>query len=425
MTKIKYLNSERYYKNVLLIGILLAIIWIALVDTKPYSDFDYYYRLSVDIANGGSFGDTYTSVGYCIVLGGIFKIFGASILKAKIFNILLTFISCICFFHILKIADIKEKARKVIFTLFVFTPNNIFYNSILATEILFTTILLIITLIYFTKLKHKYILIGILCGLNTMIKPFFIIFFFAIFLVEFIINKKLFKALKSALIVLFFTVLLISPWVYRNTKLMGQFTSVSNNEGIVLYINNNSQNKLGRWMPAENVENSIVKTKEYKNANATQKNIMLKRAAKTWIKGHPLQFIELGFKRLFNNYFWDDDILYAIYGAQMNKYIIGLFALITNVVRIVVFIPAIIYILVRSTKILKTVIKKTKGYKLDKFELYNIILFYMFTIVYFITEGQSRYAFPEIFIMTYCFQKFIELYTRDRLTTKPKFHSYM
>ncbi len=72
-------------------------------------------------------------------------------------------------------------------------PNNIFYNSILANEILFTTILLIITNIYFSKVKHKYIYIGVLTGVNTIIKPFFILFAFAVFLVNLLKRKKVIK----------------------------------------------------------------------------------------------------------------------------------------------------------------------------------------------------------------------------------------
>jgi len=31
------------------------------------------------------------------------------------------------------------------------------------------------------------------------------------------------------------------------------------------------------------------------------------------------------------------------------------------------------------------------------------VIFYMFTVIYFVTEGQGRYAFPLIFILVYYF----------------------
>jgi 4-amino-4-deoxy-L-arabinose transferase-like glycosyltransferase len=286
--------------------------------------------------------------------------------------------------------------------MFVFIPNNIFYNSILGTELIFTAILLAATNLYMGSMKFKYILIGILAGLNTMIKPFFIIFFFLIFLVDIIKNRKLLSSIKNSLIVLLFTAIVISPWIYRNSKLMGEFTYVSNNGGIVLYINNNSQNDKGRWMPAEDVENSIVKTKAYKNANMTEKNKMLSAEAKKWIKAHPMEFIDLGFKRLFNTYFVGDDVGYSIYGSNISYNLQKNIIKITNLIRRVIFGIGIISILVYSIVILMLIIKG-KTDILNRFNVYSVILFFMFTCVYFITEGQGRYSFPIIFVFVYWF----------------------
>lgn len=406
--KTDIMKRNKYYEIIILLGLICCILWVALVNTQPFSDFDYYYTLAAGIANGKQWGDTYTSVGYSIVLGQIFKVFGISILNAKIFNIILTFISNLLFLIILKRIPLKEVERKIIFTLFVFIPNNIFFNSVLGTEILFTTILLGITCLYFSKVRLRYVLIGILTGLNTMIKPFFIVFFFAVFLIDLITQKKLLKPLLNSAIVLILSFLILTPWLYRNTKLIGQFTYVSNNDGIVLYINNNSQNKAGRWMAADDVENSIVKTQEYKKANMTQKNKMLKSAAKKWIRSHPKQFIVLGFKRLFNTYFVGDDIVYSVHGANLSSYSKIVLYSITGIIRNIIFVFGIVYILLYGIYTLLNIFKIKSG-DINKFDLYCVILFCMFTAVYFVTEGQGRYSFPEIFILVYGFYHFIKL----------------
>jgi len=201
--------------------------------------------------------------------------------------------------HILEKMGIREALRKRIFVLFVLFPMNIYYNSILASEILFTTLFLLGTYIYLSDInyKYKYVLIGVITGLNTMVKPYFPLFALAIILTDLMWQKELWKSLKNGAVVLLMTLLIIAPWLYRNYELMGQLTYVSNNGGIVLYINNNSQNKLGGWMPAEDVENSVVNRPDYRLANLTQQNNMLSRAAKQWIMGHPREFVELGFKR--------------------------------------------------------------------------------------------------------------------------------
>jgi hypothetical protein len=159
-------------------------------------------------------------------------------------------------------------------------------------------------------------------------------------------------------------------------------------------------------MAAADVENSIVKTTEYKNANMTKKNKMLANSAKKWIKDHPMKFIELGFKRLFNTYFIGDDVVYSVSGSSLSDYAKSKLYTITNNIRTIIFLPAIAYILIYSIFILRSiVIGKTD--MLNKFSVYAVVLFYMFTSIYFITEGQGRYAFPELFIMIYYFYESI------------------
>ena len=313
--------KKNYYTIITILGLLICIIWLITVNTQPFSDFDYYNKLAQQIAKGGPWGDTYTSVGYSIILGFIYSIFGINLISAKILNIALTFINYMLLYKILYRIPLSKIKRKIIYTMFVFFPNNIFYTGITANEILFTTILLSITLTYYSNTKLKYILIGILTAINAVIKPFFIIFFLVLFIIELITKYNITQVLKHTSIILVVSALCISPWIYRNTKFIGEFTSISNNGGIVLYINNNSQNKYGRWMAAEKVKDSVVLKKEYIEANMTEKNRILTSSAKKWIIAHPLQFIELGLKRLFNTYFIADDIFFAFNGTSLNKYI--------------------------------------------------------------------------------------------------------
>lgn len=102
-------SKTNYYKIIIGLSMLLCILWVIFVDTKPFSDFEYYYNLAVSIANGGEWGDTYTSVGYSIVLGGLFKLFGASLALGKIFNLVLTFWTSIILRNIKKNKNYRTK----------------------------------------------------------------------------------------------------------------------------------------------------------------------------------------------------------------------------------------------------------------------------------------------------------------------------
>ncbi len=393
-------KKNKFYIFVSIISLILSILWIIFVNTKPSSDFQYYNTVARQVANGGQWGDTYTSVGYAIVLGFVYKLFGLSIMVGKIFNIFLSALSFFILFKLLKKVELEEKKRKIIFTIFAFFPNTIFYNSLLCTEILFTTIFLFIGLLYFSDFKYKYIFIGILTGINAMIKPFFLIFFFAVFMIQIVNRVGFLKTIKNTLVVLLFSALTLSPWIYRNTKLIGQFTTISNNGGIVLYINNNSQNNAGRWMPAANVKDSLVNQKKYKDANPTERNNMLSSAAKKWILSHPLQFIDLGFKRIYNTYYIADDIAFTYNGTGLSTTAQNILANWAYIYKMIIFIPATVMVIIKCIEVIKSLIKKKT---MDNFMVYNLICYFMFACTYFITEGQGRYSFPAIIIMTYFF----------------------
>lgn len=406
--KFSSLKEYKFYKIMLLLGFVLSALWVVFVNTQTYSDFLYYFRTGAEIAEGLPWGDTYTAVGYSIILGGLFKIFGVSLAVAKAFNVFLLTINNVLLLEMLDTAGLKDLNKRIVFAIYVLFPNNIFYASLVANEVVFTTCIFIITLIYLSDLQYKYVYLGLLTGIATLIKPFFIVFFFAVFLVDLIKDKKLWPAVKNSALVLLFCAISLSPWLYRNSKLIGQFTYVSNNAGVVLYINNNSQNESGKWMSAYDVENSIANTSAYIAANPTQQNNMLKNAAKEWIKSNPDEFFVLGLKRLDNTFFKAEDIYYSTHGSfitdSQTEYI---FEKLTSY-RMLIFKLALLSIFIYSLIIMKNIFQR-RTQMLDRFNLYTTVVFYMFTVIYFTTEGQSRYAFPMIFIFTYYFCIFVSL----------------
>lgn len=56
----------------------------------------------------------------------------------------------------------------------------------------------------------------------------------------------------------------------------------------------------------------------------------------------------------------------------------------------------------------KTIYNLIAKNSLKAYDIYGLILFYMFTSVYFVTEGQPRYSFPLIFIAIYFFCNALE-----------------
>ncbi|OLN30223.1 hypothetical protein [Desulfosporosinus metallidurans] len=412
--RLKKLSS--FYYLVLILGFVLSVLWVLLVRTEPVSDFEYYQRIATQIANGGQWGDTYTTVGYPIFLAPFYWLLGASTWVAKALNLVLSTLNNVLVLHILGKIGIAERLRKRIFVLFVLFPMNIYYNSNVASEILFTTLLLLGTYVYLSDIKYKYVSIGVITGLNTMLKPYFPLFALTIILTDLVWHKEFLKSFKNGVVVILLAGVVLAPWLYRNYKLTGEFTYVSNNGGIVLYINNNSQNKLSGWMPAENVENSVVNRSDYRSANPTEKNKMLSRAAKAWIVGHPREFVSLGLKRVKRTFIqYGDknygDIFLAFYGSGISPSLQIKWFKATELIRASVFIGGIASIL--SYTIMHFGLffarenyqhrEKTwyiSSHSRDKGCLFLLITFYMFAGVYFLTEGQSRYAFPTVLSLT-------------------------
>lgn len=386
---------------ILLIGLLADVLWVMLVPTVPFSDFSYYHHLATQIAGSGPWGDTYTSVGYPIFLGFFYKLFGSSLWVAKCLNIALSTVNNVLVYFLLKKISIPGRLRNTFLLLFVLFPMNVYYNSLVASEILFTTGLLSVLLLYFSNLRWKYAGIGLLTGLNAMVKPFFPAFVLAVFLVEVLSEGNFRQSLKRSGIVLLVAVIVLSPWLYRNSKIFGEFCYISNNSGIVLYINNNSQNKVGGWMPAEDVADSLVKTPAYQEANALEKNKMLSAAAKEWIAGHPVEFVGLGIKRLARTFLFVGDINYAFYGVSAAVPPLLLWT--SELVRAPVFWLGCIGILSYSWRALRGFFRSGGGgpRRINKEKLTLLITFFMFAGVYFITEGQSRYAYPTVMMLIY------------------------
>ena len=414
-------RDKRFYRVVLVLSFLLSVIWVLVVDTIPVSDFNYYHELAQQIAQGGQWGDTYTTVGYSIVLAFFYKLFGVNWYVAEVLNLMLTFANNLLLLKVLEYSRLREGVRRAVFVFFALFPAVIYYNSLVATEIMFTTVLLLTTVVYLSSIRYKFLLLGVLTAVNTMIKPFFILYFLVIFLTELLARPddsrffmKIFvRALTRGAIILVISLFVLSPWLYRNYHLNGEFTWVSNNGGIVLYINNNSQNKHGGWMPADKVENSLVTTPEYIKANWTLKNKMLSQAAKEWIFTHPREYISLGIKRLVLTYKgMGDDINFAFNGSSVSPEKQTFLYSINEAVRMPVFLLGVFSILVHSLLLLFKLLKKEKT---SSFESYLLILFYMFAGTYFLTEGQSRYAFPTLWILIYFLWQVPKLFKLTRL----------
>lgn len=382
------------------LGTGVSLAWIYLVPTQPFSDFAYYRSIAQEIAYGMEWGTGYTTIGYSIFLAGVYTIFGDTLLIGKVMNVIFYTISNILFLGMLNQSHLPEKLRKITFGVFVFFPANIFYSSILANETMFTCLLLACMRLYLSNSKGKYFWIGILTGINVLIKQQFILFPLVIFIVAQIKDGSFIRNAKNVVVISLVACFVMSPMVYYNSQMMGQFTSVANNGGIVLYINNNSQNQDGRWMLPEEIEDSVLLQSEYINANGTQRNAMLRKVTVAWIGDHPREFITLGLLRLRNTFLIGDDIGYTLIGITTEEKTEDILIIANSVIKSIFFITTLFMTVLQATRFMRALMEK-KARDIPTFDLVAMAVFYMFVSVYFISEGQGRYSYPVTFSMVY------------------------
>ncbi len=337
-------------------------------------------------------------------------------------NIILSLITLIIVLRILfKIYD-NKKTIFLTYIIITFLPNHIFYNNVLGSEILITLLLAIIIYLQLCNFNNKfrYGLIGIFIGLATLTKPFFILYPIVVAVVQWLKNKNIKETSKIFFASFSITCLIVAPWAYRNYKNFNLLIPVSYNGGYVLFINNNSDNKNGAWMQIADIHTSQKVKNQFKKYDFNYKNnaenevsqVMLKpelnnlfkKQAEKWIVNHPIDFGELGIKRMKNTFFNGAGDIYQ-WGMNNNKmenrnsFLKSEFMINnTNSFIYILSFFGFFYVIYNFKSILISFFKKKPTIDYIKSILFfNISYFIAITFVF---EGQQRYNFPILFLCT-------------------------
>lgn len=404
------IKSKNYKSFIIITGIIvfslfLRLIWILKVPTVPVSDFLQYYNGAVSLVNGTGYRiyghiSAYEPVGYSLFLSIIYFFLGSSFIAAKFANLFLSCISLIFLFHISK-KYIGEKYAYICTLIYGILPLNIAYTSVISTEIIFTTFFII--LIYFvlnkkSTLKSNMIL-GILLGVLTLIKPYMMIYQGIIFLIDIINFKSLIKPLKNFFTITLILLITISPWTIRNYVVFHKLIPVSTNGGYNLYINNNPD-AIGAWRNPTKIHGNLIQKYKNKNDNfwdEVKVDEEGKKAAFHWILQNPESFLKLGLKKVKNTFLTSDSCFWSTdYLSTGNKFKYkSTLQLINKKIHLFTLILMILYF---GLIIIKLVKGSLKSVTVHAIIILNVIFFLVITFVF---EGQPRYLFPlwPIFIL--------------------------
>ncbi len=426
---IKKLNKQKINLFILIavlsIGIILRAMWIIYVPTVPISDFLLYHEGAKSIISGKGFQiyghlSSYEPIGYPAFLALLYSIFGSKIIVGKIANLFLSIIGLIFFYLIIEKAFGNKKISYACLLIYVFLPLNIVYTSVLSTEITFTTLYLILIFLIFKKNreKHHNIIIGVLLGILSLIKPFMMIYGFVIFILDLFQQKKLMEPLKNLLIITIFMALTISPWTIRNYFLFNKLIPTSTNGGYNLYVNNNPY-ATGAWQDPFKIPNSgILKYKDKNDEfwDEVKVNEEGKKLAFNWIKNNPIDFYHVGLKKLKNVFLTADCGCWATDNLENNeRFKHGkLLNSINTKIHFTMVRGMIAYFILI---LFQLCFKKVENLYIHLVIMLNIL----FQVsINFVFEGQPRYLFPLWpFLITGCVYFIAELVSGiSRISTK-------
>lgn len=425
-----------YFVLITILGILARVMYVYKLPCEPISDFDKYQTIATNIFMGkGHYylgkPTAFQPMGYPFTLGYFYKLMGSNdIFLGKLLNVLLSSLTLIIILFILLKLFNDTLTIYLSYTIITFIPNYIAYNNVLGSEVLVTFLLSIIIYLQLCDFNYKirYILIGIFIGLAALTKPFFLLYPLMVSIIQWLKNKDIKDTIKLFSFSFIFMCLIVAPWSYRNYKKFNLFIPISYNGGYVLFINNNSNNKTGAWMPVADIDVSYDFQKKLIDNNFTYRDyskdeinqVMLnpqldkifKAEAKRWILSNPIKFSKLGvirFKNTFLNGAGDIN-QWTINSKDINKYSILLKSRsIQSIFDKFIFILSLfgfLHIIYNVKNIVVSIFKRK-----SKIEYVTSILFLniaYFVLICFVFEGQQRYNFPILFLLSICTAMYIE-----------------
>ncbi len=179
---------------------IVKFLWVYLVRIEPLVDYETYFNYAKTLSEGFSAPDRYVALfphifGYSYFLSFFMKLFGTGELLVPVINVIFSVISGILIFRIsYKLIDLRAGVFSYI--LWIFCPSQTIYNSLVLSDLFYTTMILafifIITELNLTSKALNTALIGILAGfilrLVNITRPIAAILIIAVFIWLFVLK---------------------------------------------------------------------------------------------------------------------------------------------------------------------------------------------------------------------------------------------
>jgi 4-amino-4-deoxy-L-arabinose transferase-like glycosyltransferase len=244
------MKFERPRSGTLLLCILGAALTVriataVLFHPPLFSDDLDYVALGKSLAHGDGYQleghpTAYRTPGYPLLLALSFRLFGESLVPIRAAQAAADLISCFLVFTLGR-KLFSERVGLIGAGIFALFPIQILYVSIIMTETVFTTLLLLYLLLCTGDAASwkRSIAAGIVLGAGTLVRPTILLLPAAVFAVRWMSGWKPAENLKSLGITAGAALLILSPWLMRNFTEFGRITLTSNT-GVNFWIGTHS-----------------------------------------------------------------------------------------------------------------------------------------------------------------------------------------
>lgn len=394
LTKLESIKELNFLLLFLGLAFVLRVLWISLIPTQLYADWKWYDDVAYHMSQVWRYEENglptaYWPIGYPLFLAIIYWIFGHHYFVVEFINVLLSIGICIFTYFIAKrlVSPVSARLTLVILALF---PSQIFFVNVLASEIIFTLLLVLVIYLLLKRENHSSVYLpliaGVLLGLMTLVRamalllPLLIVFFY------FKSKWRRGLILRDAILTILVAFLTLFPWMLRNKRTLGAFT-VSTSGGINLYIGN-SPISSGNWVWQK--ENPF---KDLSAPNEVENDKLGYKLATRFILDDPSGFFWRGIKKEIYLFVTDfaalaKELDLAAQSKRVDKFVVF------NIVGQVYYLIVLIFSAGGLFLSLKGRREKKPGFYL----LWGILIYWMG--VHFIFFGIDRFHFPLVPILS-------------------------
>ncbi len=377
-------------------GVLLRLLWIWLSGPRQVSDYIWYYERGVDIAAGEGYAVNgvptgFWPIGYPGFLGGLFYVFGPSVLVGQLANVVLYVATILLTYQISKRLFRSESAARITLCILCFYPNHIAYSAILSSEIPFV-FLVALSAVTFMAAQEKertdlLLVSGLFWGLATLTKPQTLLVPLIFLLVFY---KGVRPLLKSCVVLYSVLLLTLVPWLVRNYVVVGAPT-LAHTAGINLLDGNNPYAN-GRHNITEDVnamlgDLKVLKSTGWFDGKEVERDRRAREIAIEYILNHPGHVLSLLPRKFF--YLFRSDVDGTFYSLGVSDaYREGRYRALyfgSRVIAQLYYIFMIVLFLVSVPVLVRNKVRV---------QWIGVGIVAYFTLIYLVMFGNARYHFP-------------------------------